>query len=143
MSMVEQIEQQERPTQVMKALSLKKTDTLSRKFLSLLFMGGACCVITLYLVIPLMIFLNVFQDWIEQLLCAVLILTMSEFIVFSVLIKTSQAAKAKTSNATNIEHATKHADHDGLWQIQEDEQSMVPFDELINTPTMHVAALKK
>ncbi|GCE20841.1 hypothetical protein [Dictyobacter kobayashii] len=134
MRTVEQVELHEHPTQEMSTSALKKTDTLFHKFLTLLVLGGACCVIALYLVIPLMIFLNIFQDWITQLLCAVLILTIGELLVFSILVKTSKATK--------VAHSTKHTEHEVRRQGQENDQHMVTFDELVNAPTVHVAALK-
>ncbi|GCE24807.1 hypothetical protein KDA_02910 [Dictyobacter alpinus] len=134
MSTIEKVELQDHPTQIMNTLALKKTDTLFRKFLTFLVLVGACCVIALYLVVPLMLLLNIFQDWITQLLCAVLILAIGEFIIFSILIKTSKATK--------VGHATKHAGYKVLEQDREDEQHIVPFDELVNTATVHVPALK-
>ncbi|GHO67372.1 hypothetical protein KSC_062640 [Ktedonobacter sp. SOSP1-52] len=89
---------------------------------------GACIVISLYLVVPLMIFFSGLHDWMTQLLCALFILTLGEFIICSILIKTSRARKLHTQEMRTLQQQ-QHKN-----TIDSTAQNM-PFNVLVDAET--------
>lgn len=92
-------------------------------------LAGALAVVALYLIVPLMAFFGVVNDLLTQILGALLILAIGEFIIFSILLKTARSTKLDSAKMRTA-------------LINSQDTDNVPFDILVNSETTGVPMLK-
>lgn len=104
-------------------------DSIRRSVWVIAALAGALAVVALYLIVPLMTFFGAVNDLLTQILGALLILAIGEFIIFSILLKTARSTKLDSAKMRTA-------------LINAQETDNVPFDILINAETTSVPVLK-
>ncbi|HEX7735182.1 MAG TPA: hypothetical protein VF458_09965, partial [Ktedonobacteraceae bacterium] len=88
---------------------------------------GAVTVVALYLVVPLMIFLGIVRDLLTQLLGALLLLTIAELVIVSILLKTARSMKPISGKMRAA-----------LLNTQDNDNA--PFDIIVDSETVGIPA---
>lgn len=96
-----------------------------RRFWFLLALIGAIVVVSLYLLVPLVIFFGVVRDLLTQLLGALLVFTIVEFVIVSILLKTVSSMKPISAKMRTALLKSKKTDN-------------VPFDIIVDSSTVGV-----
>jgi hypothetical protein len=120
----------ENATQQIQAAMPGRTPSIRHRTWATIAIIGAVAVVSLYLILPMMILFGGLHDIVAEVLMTLLILTIGEFVIFSILMKTARATNLDTEK-TRIALA-KPQDTDN-----------VPFNVLVEAPTRHmpIAAL--
>jgi hypothetical protein len=92
-------------------------------------LAGALAVVALYLIVPLMTFFGAVNDLLTQILGALLILAIGEFVIFSILLKTARSTRLDSAKMRTA-------------LINSQDTDNVPFDILVNSETTSVPVLK-
>lgn len=95
---------------------------LRRRLWFLFALIGAIIVVSLYLVVPLMIFFGVVRDLLTQLLSALLVFTIAEFVIVSILLKTIRSTKPISAKMRTALLKSQKTDN-------------VPFDIIVDSAT--------
>lgn len=126
MEISREVQPQTYHTQTSSLSEARSEAELHSKAWSLIAIIGAGVIISLYLVVPLMIFFGGLHDWITQLLCALFVLTLGEFIICRILLKTARARKLHTQEMLAIQHS-KHT--------PDSKAQNMPFNVLVDAET--------
>lgn len=86
-------DREELPVQDFSTVQPTRKKTQRRRFWQIFALAGAIVVVALYLIIPLVIFLGIARDLLTQLLGALLLLMIAEFVIVSILLKTARSMK--------------------------------------------------
>lgn len=115
----------ENATQQIQAVMPGRTPSIRHHTWTTIAVIGAVAVVSLYLILPMMILFGGLHDMVAEALTTLLVLTIGEVVIFSILMKTARAINLDTGK-TRIALA-KPQDTDN-----------VPFNILVEAPTTHM-----
>lgn len=115
------------PTDEAPTVMLPPKASARRRVLFILALIGAIVVVSLYLLVPLMILFGSVRDLVTQLLGALLLLTIAEFIIVNILMRTARSMKPISAKMQAALLNSQDTDN-------------VPFDIIANASTTTVPA---
>ncbi|HET8910738.1 MAG TPA: hypothetical protein VFN23_04695 [Ktedonobacteraceae bacterium] len=115
----------ENATQQIQAVMPGRTPSIRHHTWTTIAVIGAVAVVSLYLILPMMILFGGLHDMIAEALMTLLVLTIGEFVIFRILMKTARATNLDTEKTRIVLAKPQGTDN-------------VPFNTLVEAPTTHM-----